>query len=230
MPLELNLNHINTKIIGDPDYVQQVSLLLSRLNIDIKAYIHTNNLDDYHKLIAKQQSFSHDISAILKPYNISDNLSPIETKMTVSYTNVIYDDSGSILYGLITRPIAGSKADLAMVRKQLAPFVETNHVVFRLVPASTNLAYHNIDMEIATQDTLTKLFDTIMKSSQKNIIITELLMLNPKLFSDQYFNIPLSQTPVLSKMINQTFPNQIDFIRIMACKELQQILQHMLQN
>ena len=230
MPLELNLNHINTKIIGDPDYVQQVSLLLSRLNIDIKAYIHTNNLDDYHKLITKQQLFSHDISAILKPYNISNHALPLEAKMTVSYTNVIYDDSGGILYGLITHPIAGSKADLAMVRKQLAPFVETNHVVFRFVPVSTSLAYHNIDMEITAQDTLAKLFDTIMKSSQKNIMITELLMLNPKVFSNQYFNMPLSQTPILSKIIDQTFPNQIDFVRIMACKELQQILQNMFQN
>ena len=73
MPLELNLNHINTKIIGDPDYVQKVSLLLSSLNIEINKYIHTNNLDDYHKLITKQQVFSHENSEILKRYNIRNH-------------------------------------------------------------------------------------------------------------------------------------------------------------
>ena len=114
MPLQIDPTHINTKIIDDPAYVQQVSLLLSRLNIDITAHIYSNNDNDKRELMAKQKLFLHDLFTILKPYDIgtNNNTSPIETKMIVTYTKAIYDRRDgcrNIRYKFITHPNAGSK-------------------------------------------------------------------------------------------------------------------------
>lgn len=229
MPLQIDPNHINTKIIDDPNYVQQVSLLLSRLNIDVTAIIYSKT--DKHELMTRQKLFLHDLFTILKPYDINNKVSPIETKMIVTYTKAIYDGRdgrSDILYKLITYPIAGSKADLALVQKQLTTFIDTNQVAFRLVPATATPTYQSINMENFAQDTLTELFDIVMKSSQRTIMAHEILTLNLKTFDDHYSY--MSQMPVVSETVSPTLSNQISFAYKTACQELQQILRNMFRN
>lgn len=226
MPLQIDPNHINTKIIDDPNYVQQVSLLLSRLNIDITANSHSNT--DKHDLMTRQRLFLHDLFTILKPYSSNDNASPIEARMIVSYIRMSYDDRGSIFYELITYPIAGSKADLALVQKQLTKFIEPNQIAFRLVPASTAPTCQSINMENFAQDILTELFDIVMKSSQRTVMVYEVLTLNPKKFDGHHSYT--SQMPFLSEAAGPTLSNQVGFAYKTACQELQQILRNMFQN